>query len=202
MLPTSPACLTTTQHGRLSTWLHKIVTAGGRGAPAENILVRRERGGLPAPVILADISRRFDVQPRKHAEAWPRIARNLRYPSLAGIGMGTRDERDVSQPTSSASEDNPSNAGASPRNTERRARRPSACHANTLPATLTEAIEAEREQLLQVQAMARCLYEVLLYSDDDDGAMHADVVQVIARLVRETVSRLETIREKFGESPA
>lgn len=71
-----------------------------------------------------------------------------------------------------------------------------------LPTTLTEAIEAEREHLLQVQAMARCLYEVLLYSDDDDGVMHADVAQVIARLIRETVSRLERIGTAFGKSPA
>lgn len=51
-------------------------------------------------------------------------------------------------------------------------------------------------------AMARCLYQVLLYSDDDDGAMHADVVQVMARLVRETVSRLEGVKERFGQRSA
>jgi len=53
-----------------------------------------------------------------------------------------------------------------------------------------------------VQATARCLYEVLLYSDDDDGAMNADVAQVIARFVRKTVSRLERIGDTFGKSPA
>jgi hypothetical protein len=46
------------------------------------------------------------------------------------------------------------------------------------------------------------LYEVLLYSDDDDRVMHADVAQVIARLIRETVSRLERIGDTFGKSPA
>jgi hypothetical protein len=118
--------------------------------------------------------------------------------------MGTRDERDVFPPTQSASdsEDNPSTIGASARQAESRGRRSSACHEHPLPTTLTKAIEAEREHLLQVQAMARCLYEVLLYSDDDDGAMHADVAQVIARLVRETVSRLERIGDTFGKSPA
>ena len=116
--------------------------------------------------------------------------------------MGTRDERDASHPTPSASEENPSNAGASPPKVPGPSRRSSTFPAHTLPNTLAEAIEAEREQLLQVQAMARCLYQVLLYSDDDDGAMHADVVQVMARLVRETVSRLEGVKERFGQRSA
>lgn len=197
MLPTCAGRLTTTQQVRLSTWLHKIVTTGGRGAPVGNTLVRRDRGGPPAPAVFADVFRLFDVLVLSSADTWSRLARNLRYPSRAGIGMGTRDERDVFPPTQSASdsEDNPSTIGAS-------ARQASACHAHPLPTTLTKAIEAEREHLLQVQAMARCLYEVLLYSDDDDGAMHADVAQVIARLVRETVSRLERIGDTFGKSPA
>lgn len=48
-----------------------------------------------------------------------------------------------------------------------------------LPAvsSLEELIEAERLNLMQVQAMAKCLYDVLLYSDDDDGTMHADVAK-------------------------
>lgn len=44
-----------------------------------------------------------------------------------------------------------------------------------------------------MQGMARCLYDVLLYSDDDDGTMHADVAQVIARLIAESVDALEKI---------
>ena len=154
------------------------------------------------PAWLASISPRFDVRARSSAEAWPHLGRNVRCPSLAGIGMGTRDERDVSPPGTSASAENSSTTGASVRQAEDRGRRSSACHGLPLPTTLTEAIEAEREQLLQVQAMARCLYQVLLYSDDDDGAMHADVVQVMARLVRETVSRLEGVKERFGQRSA
>lgn len=55
---------------------------------------------------------------------------------------------------------------------------------------VTEAIEHERAELLQIQAMLRCLYEVLLYGDDDDSVMHADVAQVCARLINESVRRL------------
>lgn len=43
--------------------------------------------------------------------------------------------------------------------------------------TLEDLIEAERVNLMQVQGMARVLYDVLLYSDDDDGTMHADVAR-------------------------
>lgn len=68
-----------------------------------------------------------------------------------------------------------------------------------LPAgrSLEELIEAERANLMQVQGMARCLYDVLLYSDDDDGTMHADVAQVIARLIAESVDALEKIVRRF-----
>jgi len=45
--------------------------------------------------------------------------------------------------------------------------------------------------------MARCLYDVLLYSDDDDGTMHADVAKVIARLIAESVDALEKIIRRF-----
>lgn len=55
---------------------------------------------------------------------------------------------------------------------------------------VTEAIEYERAELLQIQAMLKCLYEVLLYADDDDSVMHADVAQVCARLINESVRRL------------
>lgn len=62
------------------------------------------------------------------------------------------------------------------------------------PATLGEAIEHERMELMQIQAMLKCLYEVLLYADDDDSVMHADVANVCARLISECVARLDTLR--------
>jgi hypothetical protein len=68
-----------------------------------------------------------------------------------------------------------------------------------LPAgsSLEELIEAERVNLMQVEAMARCLYDVLLYSDDDDGTMHADVARIIARLIKEAVDSLAKIVRRF-----
>ena len=67
-------------------------------------------------------------------------------------------------------------------------------HSNPSPVSLSEAIENERIELMQVQAMLRCLYEVLLYADDDDSVMHADVANVCARLIAECVARLDAVR--------
>jgi hypothetical protein len=63
--------------------------------------------------------------------------------------------------------------------------------------SLEELIDTERANLMQIQGMARCLYDVLLYSDDDDGTMHADVAKVIARLISESVDALEKIVRRF-----
>lgn len=62
------------------------------------------------------------------------------------------------------------------------------------PMLLGEAIEHERIELMQIQAMLKCLYEVLLYADDDDSVMHADVANVCARLLSESVARLDALR--------
>lgn len=62
------------------------------------------------------------------------------------------------------------------------------------PVLLSEAIEHERIELMQVQAMLKCLYEVLLYADDDDSIMHADVANVCARLISDCVARLDAVR--------
>ncbi|MDY6948123.1 MAG: hypothetical protein SXG53_20640 [Pseudomonadota bacterium] len=56
--------------------------------------------------------------------------------------------------------------------------------------------------------MLKCLYEVLLYADDDDSVMHADVANVCARLINESVRRLGDLlmqgcgRNEFDDSTA
>jgi hypothetical protein len=42
--------------------------------------------------------------------------------------------------------------------------------------------------------MLKCLYEVLLYADDYDSVMHADVDNVCARLIGESARRLGDLR--------
>ena len=61
------------------------------------------------------------------------------------------------------------------------------------PLTLEVAIENERIMLLQIRAMLHCLYEVLLYADDDDTIMHADVAHTAARLINESCVRLDGV---------
>ncbi len=63
----------------------------------------------------------------------------------------------------------------------------------TPPLTLEEAIESERTMLLQIRSMLHCLYEVLLYADDDDSIMHAEVAQTAARLINDACVRLDFV---------
>ena len=64
---------------------------------------------------------------------------------------------------------------------------------------VAEAIEHERVELMQIQAMLKCLYEVLLYADDDDSVMHADVANVCARLIDDCVCRLDALLMHGGK---
>lgn len=68
-----------------------------------------------------------------------------------------------------------------------------------LPDTLEDAIAIERTQLMDIQALARCLYKVLLYADDDDALAYADVANVAARLSANCNHRLELISNRFGK---
>jgi hypothetical protein len=60
-------------------------------------------------------------------------------------------------------------------------------------AEVAEIVEHERIELMQIGAMLKCLYEVLLYADDDDSVMHADVANVCARLINDCVTRLDRL---------
>ena len=66
-------------------------------------------------------------------------------------------------------------------------------------ASLAELIDHERGELTQIHAMVRCLNDVLLYADDDDSPMHADVAYVIARLLNESVVRLDGVRMRVAQ---
>lgn len=66
-------------------------------------------------------------------------------------------------------------------------------------ASLAGLIERERVDLMQLHAMLRCLYDVLLHADDDDSTMHADVAKVVARLLDESVARLEVVRVRVAQ---
>ncbi len=54
-----------------------------------------------------------------------------------------------------------------------------------------QAIEAERRKLMQVHSLLHCLSEVLLHADGKDGILYAQVVQLGAELLDDSVARLE-----------
>jgi hypothetical protein len=70
-------------------------------------------------------------------------------------------------------------------------------HSSDRTNALEALIEGERVHLMQVFGMLKCLYEVLLYADDDDSTMHADVAHVCATLINECVVRLEGIVKRY-----
>jgi hypothetical protein len=61
------------------------------------------------------------------------------------------------------------------------------------PRTLEEAIEDVRTLLFQVRGVLHCLADVLLYSDDDNGVMHADVAQAAERWIDEAAKGLDLV---------
>ena len=62
------------------------------------------------------------------------------------------------------------------------------------PQTLEEAIERVRTLLLEVRAMLHCLSEVLQYSDDNDGVIHAEVAEAAARWINDSATDLDMVK--------
>jgi len=61
---------------------------------------------------------------------------------------------------------------------------------------LEQTLEEQRAQLMQAHGVLACLYEVLLYAEDDDAINYAQAADVAASLVNDTVENLDTLRIK------
>ena len=59
---------------------------------------------------------------------------------------------------------------------------------------LEQAIEAQREQLLQAHGVLTCLYEVLLYAEGDDAISYAQAAHAAATLINKSVEDLDSVR--------
>src|SRR5215204_944817 len=59
---------------------------------------------------------------------------------------------------------------------------------------LEQTIDAERGKLLQANAVQRCLYEVLLYADDENAVTYAEAAHVVATLIDDCVARLDSVQ--------
>src|SRR5512145_1657773 len=59
--------------------------------------------------------------------------------------------------------------------------------------TLEQLISTQRAKLMSAHAVQECLYEVLLYADDDNAAIYAETAHVVATLVEEAVDELDLV---------
>ena len=64
------------------------------------------------------------------------------------------------------------------------------------PRTLEEAIENVRTLTMQIRAVLHCLSDVLLYADDDDSVMHAEVARSASDWVNLAAAELDLTKLK------
>ena len=62
------------------------------------------------------------------------------------------------------------------------------------PQTLEEAVENVRTLMLQTRALLHCLSDVLLYADDDDSVMHAEVARSAAGWANYAAAELDLVK--------
>jgi hypothetical protein len=79
------------------------------------------------------------------------------------------------------------------------------------PRTLEEAVENARTLMMEIRAVLHCLSDVLLYADDDDSVMHAEVARSTADWANHAAAELdlvklrpliEAIRQRGGGTPS
>ena len=71
----------------------------------------------------------------------------------------------------------------------------------TAPSNLEEAVENVRSLLMQVRATLHCLSDVLLYADDADAVLHAEVAKALEGWVDEAATKFEALRQRGGGEP-
>ena len=64
------------------------------------------------------------------------------------------------------------------------------------PRTLEEALGNARSLMIQLRGVLHCLSDVLLYSDDDDAAMHAEVARSTAGWAQLAAAELDPAKLK------
>jgi hypothetical protein len=66
----------------------------------------------------------------------------------------------------------------------------------TPPRTLEEALINVRKLMLEIRGVLHCLSEVLLYADDGDSVMHAEVAQAVRDWAAEAAAELDLAKLK------
>jgi hypothetical protein len=59
---------------------------------------------------------------------------------------------------------------------------------------LEQLIKEQRANLISAHAVQQCLYQVLLYADDEDAVIHAEVAHVVAAMMNDIVEKLDPLK--------
>ena len=62
------------------------------------------------------------------------------------------------------------------------------------PRTLEEAVENVRTLMMQLRALLHCLSDVLLYADDDDSVLHAEVARAASDWANDAAAQLDLVK--------
>ena len=62
------------------------------------------------------------------------------------------------------------------------------------PGALEQLIKEQRANLISVHAVQQCLYQVLLYTDDEDAVIHAEAAHVVAAMMNDIVEKLDPLK--------
>lgn len=57
---------------------------------------------------------------------------------------------------------------------------------------LEQFIKEQRASLISAHAVQQCLYQVLLYADDEHAVMYAEAAHIVARMMEDVVNRLDS----------
>jgi hypothetical protein len=68
---------------------------------------------------------------------------------------------------------------------------------------LEQLIKEQRANLISAHAVQQCLYQVLLYADDEDAVIHAEAAHVVAAMMNDIVEKLDSLKvDACAKAPA
>jgi hypothetical protein len=59
---------------------------------------------------------------------------------------------------------------------------------------LEQLIKEQRADLISAQAVQQCLYEALLYADDESAVIYAEAAHVVAAMMNDIVEQLDSLK--------
>jgi hypothetical protein len=59
---------------------------------------------------------------------------------------------------------------------------------------LEQLIKEQRANLISAHSVQQCLYQVLLYADDDDAVIYAEAAHVVAAMMNDIAEKLDPLK--------